>query len=61
MHKADIRAEFGSPDAVYDSDDSWLYSHANVYDADAGISAMARIQFSGLPAPYDTVVSVHFI
>ena len=61
MHKAQIRDEFGSPDAVYDSDDSWLYYKAGIYDADAGTSAMARIQFTGLPAPYDTVVSVHFI
>ncbi|MBX9802938.1 MAG: hypothetical protein K2Y04_09265 [Caulobacteraceae bacterium] len=59
--KAQIRAEFGSPDVVQDSTDSWMYTSLAVFDADAGTRAqVVTIQFTGLPSPDDVVADVRF-
>jgi hypothetical protein len=61
--KAQIRAEFGSPDSVDESDDSWFYSSVNpslaVTDPSAGTRVLVDIRFVGFgDAQSDTVASV---
>ena len=59
--KAQIRAEFGSPDVVQDGTDSWTYTSLAVFDADAGTRAqIVTIQFAGLSGPDDFVADVSF-
>lgn len=59
--KSQIRAEFGSPDAVHDATDSWMYTSLPVYDADAGTRvSVVTIQFAGLSGPDDSVADVTF-
>lgn len=59
--KAQIRAEFGSPDLVQEYSDSWVYTRLAVFDADAGTRAQTvTVQFTGLPSPDDVVADVRF-
>jgi hypothetical protein len=62
--KAQIRAEFGSPDFVFEPDDSWSYFAGNsrliVVDPDAGRKVSANIQFEGIPGPQDPALQVTY-
>jgi hypothetical protein len=58
--KSEVRAEFGSPDNVYDNDDSWSYNNLPIYDADAGTHAVVFIQFDGINDKTDAVAVVRY-
>lgn len=59
--KAQIRAEFGSPDTTNDAQDEWVYFHLPVIDTDAGIQMKTVvITFDGEPAPDDAVALVRY-
>lgn len=58
--KAQIRDEFGKPDTVEDSDDSWYYWHLPVYDATAGTHPTVILRFVGENGPNDSVVQVRY-
>ena len=59
MTKAQIRAEFGQPDDVRASDDTWIYSHAPIYDPEAGVKLIVLVHFAGTDGPNDPVTYVN--
>jgi hypothetical protein len=59
MNKAEVRKEFGAPDQVRESDDTWFYARPPVVDPDAGVKINGVfVQFEGLDGPSDSVVDV---
>ncbi len=63
--KAQIRSEFGPPDTVIESTDTWYYSSINhqlvISDADAGTRVDVWVHFSGMDgADNDRVAEVKF-
>lgn len=58
--KAEIRAEFGSPDRVDEGPDAWVYVTLPIFDEAAGTKMGAEIRFAGLEDDKDFVADVHF-
>jgi protein-disulfide isomerase len=60
LTKAQVSAEFGSPQQVHDSNDTWFYASPPVYDAQAGTQTSAWIRFAGIDGSDDFVADVKF-
>jgi len=59
--KAQVRAEFGSPDNFDSASNTWFYWHLDITDSQAGTPVRnTAIEFAEIGGDYDTVNDVRF-
>lgn len=60
MTKSQLRAQFGPPAVVHESDDSWYYPGLPIFDEDPGIQVPVTVQFMGIGGPHDEVAAIRY-